>query len=144
MRNKIRVLIFALFFIFMAGISLAEDNIFCSPLYFDSILVEDDEIIIQDQRENGFLNKFILQKKGQKHSFQYDKEGKELSRHKGNDVILYAGVSEQIGEQLELINWEGREASFKLIRTCVEPACVPRETKECAMKVKYYWGKQEK
>lgn len=121
-----------------------EDNSACSPIYFDSILVEEGEIVVTDQYENGRVNKFVLKRHGRKKMYKYDEEGKQIDIREGRHLIVYAGKSEQIGEQLQLVKWKGSEAHFKLIRTCIEPACVPRETKECEMKVRFYWKNEKK
>ena len=112
----------------------------CMPQYFDKIVVDANEIVIIDNMKSGITQKFVIKPNRETELQLFDKNGKPLEKYKTADINAYIG--EEVGERIELIEWNGNVARFRLKRECLEPACIPGKTEECILEVKDLWERE--
>lgn len=111
----------------------------CRPEYFDKIVVAPDKIVVTD--EHHATNEFLIKPDRTIELRQTGADGKEAGTC--NSEMVYASIGEEMEEQLELLEWAGESASFKLKRSCYEPACTPSQENECILKIEKVWTRPE-
>lgn len=141
--QKFKILTLSLFLVLLnmkPSISVENVTASCVPEYFDEITVNSKEIVIVYR--HGYTDKFVIKPNKEIQHYLFDKEGKEVRVYKSDSIYAYIG--EEMGEHLELREWNGQKASFKLKKVCAMPACEQTQTRECIITIKDCWKKPQR
>lgn len=113
----------------------------CAPRFFDKITVKNDAVEIIDIQISGYVNRFVIKPDREMDLYGYDNKGNQKFLEEKQKYI-FADIGDELGERLELLEWNDNTAVFKLIPECYMPACEMADVKDCVFKITDNWERK--